>query len=129
MMIAAIALAAGTAGAHAGEWSLDSCISYAHGHNINVRLSEVSCLNAEYGVTEAKDRFLPSVAAGASQSFAFGRGLTADNTYANRNTQSFGVNVGLNMPIFQGLAGCAVSTMPRPRCVPSSSSTRPRRTM
>ncbi len=105
MMIAAIALAAGTAGAHAGEWSLDSCISYAHAHNINVRLSEVNCLNAEYGVTEAKDRFLPSVAAGASQSFAFGRGLTADNTYANRNTQSFGVNVGLNMPIFQGLAG------------------------
>ncbi|MDE6498500.1 MAG: TolC family protein [Muribaculaceae bacterium] len=89
----------------AAQWSLDSCISYAHEHNINVRMSSVECLNAEYGVTEAKDRFLPSVGAGASYNFAFGRGLTADNTYANRNTQNFGVNVGLNMPIFQGLAG------------------------
>ncbi|MDE6286297.1 MAG: TolC family protein [Muribaculaceae bacterium] len=97
---ASVAPAAG-----AVQWSLDSCISYAHEHNINVRMSSVECLNAEYGVTEAKDRFLPSVGAGASYNFAFGRGLTADNTYANRNTQNFGVNVGLNMPIFQGLAG------------------------
>ena len=94
---------AATAGA--GQWSLDSCINYAHEHNINVRMSSVECLNAEYGVVEAKDRFLPTLGGGASYNFAFGRGLTADNTYANRNTQNFGVNVGLNMPLFQGLAG------------------------
>ena len=101
----AAALAAASLTASAGPWSLDSCISYAHANNITVRQRAVDRLNAEYGVTEAKDRFLPQVAGGASQNFAFGRGLTGDNTYANRNTQSFGVNVGLSMPIFQGLAG------------------------
>ncbi len=101
---AAVALSV-PAFAQGGAWSLDSCISYAHAHNINVRRSAVDCLTAEYGVVEAKDRFLPTLSAGASQNFSFGRGLTGDNTYANRNTQSFGVNVGLNMPVFQGLAG------------------------
>lgn len=91
--------------AHAGAWSLDSCIAYAHEHNISVRQRAVDRLTAEYSVTEAKDRFLPTVSAGASHNFSFGRGLTGDNTYANRNTQSFGAQVGLNMPIFQGLAG------------------------
>ncbi|MDE6270062.1 MAG: TolC family protein, partial [Muribaculaceae bacterium] len=90
----------------AGEvWSLDSCINYAHVHNISVRQRALDCMNAEYGVIEAKDRFLPSVSAGAQQSFSFGRGLTAENTYANRNTQNFGVNAGMNLPLFQGLAG------------------------
>lgn len=91
--------------ASAAAWSLDSCISYALEHNINVRRSALDCVNAEYGVTEAKDRFLPTIYGSASQNFAFGRGLTADNTYANRNTQSFGVQAGLSLPIFQGLAG------------------------
>jgi len=101
-----LAFAATAAVANAQEaWSLDSCISYAHAHNISVRQRAVDCLDAEYGVTEAKDRFLPSVYGSASQNFAFGRGLTGDNTYANRNTQSFGVNVGLSVPVFQGLAG------------------------
>ncbi|MDE6136478.1 MAG: TolC family protein, partial [Muribaculaceae bacterium] len=104
-MIMAAALAGVALTAGAGPWSLDSCISYAHERNITVRQRAVDCLNAEYGVTEAKDRFLPQVAGGASQNFSFGRGLTGDNTYANRNTQSFGVNVGMNMPVFQGLAG------------------------
>ncbi|MDE6049563.1 MAG: TolC family protein, partial [Paramuribaculum sp.] len=47
--------------------------------------------------------FLPTLAAGANQSFSFGRGLTSENTYANRNTSNFGWNVGLNLPLFQGL--------------------------
>lgn len=101
----AVCLAASAFAARGEAWSLDSCISYAHRNNISVRQRAVDCLNAEYGVTEAKDRFLPTLSAGAQQSFSFGRGLTSENTYANRNTQNFGVNAGLNVPIFQGLAG------------------------
>ncbi len=102
-VIAIASLAAVSARAEA--WSLDSCIAYAHEHNISVRQRAVDCMTAEYGVVEAKDRFLPTVAGGVSQNFAFGRGLTGDNTYANRNTQSFGAQVGLSLPVFQGLAG------------------------
>lgn len=106
IVILSMAACAAVAVTVRGEaWSLDSCISYAHRHNISVRQRAVDRLNAEYAVTEAKDRFLPTVSGGAQQSFSFGRGLTAENTYANRNTQNFGVNVGLNMPLFQGLAG------------------------
>lgn len=105
-MIIAAAIAAATAvNAGAYTWSLDSCIAYAHANNISVRQRQVEKLNTEYGVTEAKDRFLPTVSDGASQSFDFGRGLTSENTYANRNTSSFGWQAGVNLPIFQGLAG------------------------
>ena len=85
-------------------WTLDSCINYAISHNIDVRSRSLDCRSAELDVIEAKDRFLPEVSAGASQSFNFGRGLTASNIYADRNTSNFGWNVGLSLPIFQGLS-------------------------
>ncbi|MCH5226007.1 MAG: TolC family protein [Muribaculaceae bacterium] len=88
----------------AGEaWSLDSCISYAVSHNINVKNRHLNVVTGELDITEAKDNFLPNVSAGASQSFSFGRGLTADNMYANRNTSQFGWSMQMSMPVFQGL--------------------------
>lgn len=87
----------------AEPWSLDSCISYAINHNLTVRSRELNVVTGELDITEAKDNFLPNVNAGASQSFSFGRGLTADNMYANRNTSQFGWSVQMSMPIFQGL--------------------------
>ncbi|MDE6651998.1 MAG: TolC family protein [Paramuribaculum sp.] len=94
-------LSAATAAAE--TWSLDSCINYAVSHNLTVKSRELSTVSGELDITEAKDRFLPTLAAGANQSFSFGRGLTSENTYANRNTSNFGWNVGLNLPLFQGL--------------------------
>lgn len=88
---------------YAQTWTLDSCINYAVSYNLTVKSRELSAVSGELDIIEAKDRFLPTVAAGASQSFSFGRGLTAENTYANRNTSNFGVNAGLNLPLFQGL--------------------------
>ena len=46
----------------------------------------------------------PSLEASASQNFNFGRGLTAQNTYADRNTSQFGWNAGMSLPLFGGLA-------------------------
>lgn len=85
-------------------WTLDSCISYAIDHNISIKSRRLDVTSAELAVTEAKDRFLPQVEAGVSQSFNFGRGLTSDNTYADRNTSQTGWNIGLNLPLFQGLS-------------------------
>lgn len=101
--IAVLALICGGAAQAAEPWSLDSCINYAIEHNINVKSRALDVASGELGVTEAKDGFLPTLQAGANQSFDFGRGLTSDNTYANRNTSSFGWNVGLSLPLFQGL--------------------------
>ena len=98
MLVALASLSAG-----AKTWTLDECVTYAIDHNIDVQSRKVSALEGELAVTEAKDRFLPQVQAYGSQSFNFGRGLTADNTYANRNTSSFSVGANLSLPIFQGL--------------------------
>lgn len=89
--------------AHAGAWSLDSCLNYAIEHNLNVRSAEINRLGGELSVTEAKDRFLPNLSAGANQGWDFGRGLTSSNTYANRNTSMFSWNAQMSLPIFQGL--------------------------
>ncbi|MDE6338725.1 MAG: TolC family protein [Muribaculaceae bacterium] len=87
----------------AEKWSLDSCISYAINNNIDVRRQNLQIKEGEQSVIEAKDRFLPSAEASASQNFNFGRGLTAQNTYADRNTSQFGWNAGLSLPLFQGM--------------------------
>lgn len=84
-------------------WSLDSCISYAINHNLTVKGKEINVMSGELTVTEAKDQFLPNINAGAQQGFSFGRGLTADNMYANRNTSQFGWSVQMSVPLFQGL--------------------------
>ena len=97
-------LIASSATASAEAWSLDSCISYAISHNINVLQRELQIREGEQGIIEAKDRFLPTLDASASQQFNFGRGLTAQNTYADRNTSNFGWNAGLSLPLFQGMA-------------------------
>ncbi|MDE6009648.1 MAG: TolC family protein [Muribaculaceae bacterium] len=102
-----LAVGAMTTVAFLGEaetWSLDSCVAYAIGNNIDIRQRELNVKNGELDLTETKDRFLPSVDGSLSQSFNFGRGLTSENTYANRNTSSTQWSVGLNLPLFQGLA-------------------------
>ncbi|MDE7467528.1 MAG: TolC family protein [Muribaculaceae bacterium] len=102
--LTAIALACvGGAGARADVWSLDSCVAYAIEHNINVRQSVINARQSRVELTSAKNAFLPQVQGFASQNFSFGRGLTAENTYADRNTSSFAAGAQLSMPIFSGL--------------------------
>lgn len=90
-------------GAYGQAWSLDSCINYAITHNIDVRQRIIAAQQGELAIREAQDRVLPNVNGYASESFSFGRGLTADNTYANRNTSSFSTGAQLSLPLFQGL--------------------------
>lgn len=88
----------------AAPWSLDSCINYAISRNIDVRTALLNREKGDLSVTEAKDRFLPTLTASAAQNWDFGRGLTAENTYANRNTSSFYAGAQLSLPLFQGLS-------------------------
>lgn len=102
--IAVVIAFAASMQAMAESWSLDSCILYATTHNITVMQQELRIREGELTVTEAKDRFLPTLDASASQQFNFGRGLTSQNVYADRNTSNFGWSVGLSLPLFQGMA-------------------------
>lgn len=100
---ATLLLSAALTGANAEVWTLDSCISHATEHNLTVASRLLSEKGGQLDITEARDSYLPNVSANASQNFDFGRGLTSSNMYADRNTSAFGWNVGLQLPLFQGL--------------------------
>lgn len=93
----------GDASVYAQGWSLEQCVDYAIEHNIEVRQRMLEVRQGELAVREQKDQVLPHLSGYGSESFSFGRGLTADNTYANRNTSSFSVGAQLSIPLFQGL--------------------------
>ena len=50
----------------------------------------------------AKNSRLPNLNASASQSWEFGRGLTADNTYTNSNNSHTSFTLGSSVPLFTG---------------------------
>lgn len=83
-------------------WSLQDCIDYAIEHNLTVKQQEVSCEQQQIQLSNSKSSRLPDLSAGASQNFGFGRGLTVDNTYANRNTQSTSFSLSTSVPLFTG---------------------------
>ena len=84
-------------------WTLRDCIDHALEHNINVRQSALNVQQKEIDLNTAQGRRLPGVSASGSESLSFGRGLTADNTYTNSNTSSTSFNLGMDVPVFQGL--------------------------
>lgn len=88
----------------AETWTLDRCIAYALDNNLTVKTRQADIMSGELEVTAAKDRHLPNLSANASQSFSYGRGLTSDNTYTDRNTSNFGWGVNMSLPLFQGLS-------------------------
>ena len=88
--------------ASGGPWSLTDCIEYALEHNITVKQNEISVAQREIELNTAENRRLPGVSGSVSQNFSFGRGLTADNTYANTNTTSTSFSLGADVPVFQG---------------------------
>ncbi len=96
-------LAVSAIGSHAEIMDLNQCINYAIEHNLSIKQGEIERKNAEQEVISAKDAVLPQLSASASNSWNFGRGLTAANTYADRNTMNFGASIGLQLPLFNGL--------------------------
>ena len=84
------------------KWTLSKCIKYAIDNNISIKQQELNVENYKNSLNSAKNTRLPSLNASANQNFNFGRGLTIDNTYANRNTQSTSFNIGTDIPIYTG---------------------------
>lgn len=85
------------------QWTLDRCIAYALEHNLTVGQRKLDQQAARQQVVAAKDAVLPQVSAGASQNWNFGRSLNSQNIYENHNTANFGINAGLQLPLFNGL--------------------------
>ena len=90
--------------AMADSWSLERCIDYAVENNITVKMRDADRMSSRQSVTDAKSRYLPSLSASAGQSWNLGRGLTAENTYADRNTSNFQWGASLSLPLFSGMS-------------------------
>lgn len=83
-------------------WSLKQCIEYALEHNISIKQLQKAVENSKIQLNTARSARLPSLHASANQSLSFGRGLTSDNTYTNRGTQSTGFDLGTSIPLITG---------------------------
>ena len=102
LMIIVVAAALTASAQHAGRWSLRQCISHALDHNITIRQHDISRRQRAIDVNTAKNSRLPNLNASASQSWEFGRGLTADNTYTNSNNSHTSFTLGSSVPLFTG---------------------------
>lgn len=85
------------------EWNLKQCIDYALENNLFLKQQEAIRDQNVIALKMAKNSRLPNLNSSIGQSFDFGRGLTVDNTYANRNTQNSSFSLSTNIPLFTGL--------------------------
>ncbi|MBO4810600.1 MAG: TolC family protein [Prevotella sp.] len=83
-------------------WSLERCIDYAVSHNITIEQYKLRTEKQTIQLQTSKASRLPDLNASVGENFSFGRGLTADNTYTNKNTSSTNFSVGTSVPIFTG---------------------------
>ncbi|MBQ7182248.1 MAG: TolC family protein [Bacteroidaceae bacterium] len=100
--IALLLLPASLRAQTAREWSLQECVSYALAHNLNIRQQEDNVQLQQIQLSTARNSRLPNLSGSAGESFSFGRALTADNTYANRNTQNTNLSLGTSVPLITG---------------------------
>ena len=103
LIMALSAAAAGLSAQQPRAWTLRECIDYALANNITVKQSDVARRQGEVDLSTAKNSRLPNLTASASQNWSFGRGLTSENTYSNRNTSSTSFSLGTSVPLFTGL--------------------------
>lgn len=85
------------------SWTLEQCIKYALEHNLTIKQAVLDVNNAEINLKQSKREYLPSVSAGASQSFSNGSvidPITSDFVSRQVSSSSFDVNAG--MTLFNG---------------------------
>ena len=100
--ILAIALCIAMQGAaqEVREWSLTDCIQHALAHNLNIKQQQDNVQQQQIQLSTSRNSRLPDLNGSVSENFSFGRALTSDNTYMNRNTQNTGLSLGTSVPVF-----------------------------
>lgn len=91
-----------SAGAQNKAWTLSQCINHAIEHNITIKQQEINVQTNEISLSSARLKRLPGASASMGQNFSFGRGLTANNTYANTNTGNTSFSLGAELPLWDG---------------------------
>ena len=99
---ALLVLSAAVSAQETHPWTLRECTERALAYNIGLKQQENTLAQREIDLDTAEKDRLPSVSASASENLSFGRGLTADNTYANTNTTSTSLSLGTGINLFNG---------------------------
>ncbi len=84
------------------QWTLRECAEYALSHNIGIQQKDLTRQQDEVRLSTAKNSRLPDLTGTIGETFSFGRGLTMDNTYTNRSTNSTQFSIGTSVPLFTG---------------------------
>ncbi len=84
-------------------WSLDECLDYALEHNLSLKQQGLVVKQNEVGLTESKMRRLPSLNAGATNSFNFGRSIDPfTNTYIQQTSANVRFSLSTGVTLFNG---------------------------
>lgn len=84
------------------QWTLERCIEHALAHNISIKQREDQVSQQEISLNTSKSQRLPGLNFSAGEGLNFGRALTIDNTYSNRNTQNTSFSLSADVPIYTG---------------------------
>ena len=81
---------------------MTDCVQYALAHNLNIKQQEDNVRLQEISLSTSKNSRLPDLNGSIGENFSFGRALTSDNTYMNRNTNSTSFSLGTSVPLITG---------------------------
>lgn len=84
-------------------WTLQQCIEHALNHNIEAKQQQLNVASRQRSYTAAKLGILPSVNAGASHNFTFGRAIDYMDNKVSTDLQSTNLSVGASLYLFRGL--------------------------
>jgi len=86
------------------QWTLEECINHALEHNIRIKQSVLEVESGEINLLESKLNMLPSLNAGASHSFGWGRSVDmATYQYVDQQTQQSYFNMSSEFTLFSGM--------------------------
>ena len=86
-------------------WTLHDCMQYAVAHSPEMRLQQATNDDRRIDRREAAFGFLPTISAGTSGSFSFGRGIDPEtNVYTNTTTFSNSYSLSADLDLFNGFS-------------------------
>jgi outer membrane protein len=88
----------------AKELTLQECVDIALENNLRIKRGFYNLRTAEINLTQSKAALLPSLNAGSSYGWNFGRALNpVDNNFVNRYSQASNLQISSSMILFNGL--------------------------
>jgi outer membrane protein len=85
-------------------WSLEECINHAYEHNLTIKQSQLDVLSADVDLSQSKLNLIPSLNAGVTERYNWGRNLDPQtNLYDTKQASQFYTNINSEVTLFNGL--------------------------